>query len=80
MRKSPFWRLVGFLLLGAILGTLAGQLLAHEVPVLGRTTSVSWRPQADLAVIKYSIDITLRVNWVTLIGVIVAFFVHRRVK
>ncbi|KPV43226.1 DUF4321 domain-containing protein [Alicyclobacillus ferrooxydans] len=79
MRRS-FWRLLGMLFLGAILGTLAGQLLAHQIPILGRTTSVEWRPQADLAVIRYSLDITLRVNWMTLVGVIVAAIAHRMMK
>lgn len=80
MRKSPFWRMLGFLLLGAIVGTMAGQLIAHQVPALGRTTSVSWHPQADLAVIRYSIDLTLRVNWLTLVGVVLAFFIQRKLK
>jgi tetrahydromethanopterin S-methyltransferase subunit C len=80
VRKSPFWRLVGMLLLGAVVGTLAGQLLAHQVPALGRTATVSWHPSADLAVLRYSIDITLRVNWLTLVGVIIAVIWNRRLK
>jgi membrane protein YqaA with SNARE-associated domain len=80
VRKSSFWRLVGIILLGGVLGTLAGQLLAHQIPALGRTASVTWQPQADLAVIRYSLSFTLRVNWLTLVGVVVAMFIAQKRK
>lgn len=78
--KKSFWRTVLFLFVGAILGTLAGQLLAHQVPFLSRTVSTEWHPQADLSVLRFSLDVVVRVNWLTLVGVVVAWFVVRKVK
>ncbi|MCL6516153.1 DUF4321 domain-containing protein [Alicyclobacillus sp.] len=77
MRK-PFWRAAGFVAAGAVLGTLAGQLLAHQVPLLARTTQVNWHPAADLGVLRYTLDLTLRVNGLTLVGVVAGYLVARR--
>lgn len=79
MRKS-FWRTAVFVFAGAVIGTLAGQLIAHQVSWLGQTTSVNWHPGADLGVLKYSLSITLRVNWLTLVGAIVGLVIERRWK
>jgi hypothetical protein len=72
--------MMAFVLVGAIIGTLAGQLLASQVPVLGHHTSLRWHPSADLAFIRYTLDLTFQVNWMTLVGVIVLFFVERKFR
>ncbi|MBX6352882.1 MAG: hypothetical protein IRZ10_06060 [Thermoflavifilum sp.] len=79
MRASG-WRTAGFVLGGAVIGTLAGQLLAQQVPMLSHSTVVQWNPAGDLAVLRYSLSITLRVNWLTLIGAVVGFIAARRLK
>jgi hypothetical protein len=78
--RNSFWRTVGFVFAGAVVGTLAGRLLAAQVPLLGHSTSVSWHPSADLGVLKYSLSITLSVNWLTLAGAVGAYFIDRRRK
>lgn len=72
--KKPFWRWVGILFLGAVIGTLAGQLLSGHVTWLSRTTAIDWNPQANLGVIRFSLNLTLRVNWLTLVGIVGAWF------
>lgn len=72
------WKVAGILVAGAVIGTLAGQLLSHQVPFLGHETSVAWHPQADLGVIRYNLLLTFRVNWLTLVGVIAGWLVSRR--
>ncbi|QQE77008.1 DUF4321 domain-containing protein [Alicyclobacillus sp. SO9] len=72
--------LVGWIAAGAVVGTLAGQLLAHQVPILGHETAVRWHPQANLGVVSYDLTITFRVNWLTLLGVLVGYFLGRRAK
>jgi hypothetical protein len=79
MRASP-WKTVGYTLGGAVIGTLAGQLLAHQIPALGHETVVQWNPSGDLAVVRYAITITLRVNWLTLFGALAGFAAARRWK
>lgn len=79
MRSSrTVWKTVGFIATGAIIGTLAGQLLAHQFVFLGRETSVSWHPQANIGILSFSLAVTFRVNWLTLAGVIAAWGVSRR--
>lgn len=78
--RTSFWRSAGFVCAGALIGTLAGQLLAHQVPLLRQTTSVEWHPSADLNVLRYSVDIVFRVNWLTLVGAVGGYFMSRRVK
>jgi hypothetical protein len=79
MRRS-FWRTVGFVFAGAVVGTLAGRLLAAQIPMLRQSTSVNWHPSADLGVLKYSLSFTLTVNWITLVGAVAAYFLDRRWK
>jgi ABC-type antimicrobial peptide transport system permease subunit len=78
--RSSFWRTVGFMIAGAIIGTLAGQLLSSQVGAFAHSVPVEWHPSADLGVIKYSISIVVRVNWMTLVGVIAGYFVSKRLK
>ncbi|WP_067933007.1 DUF4321 domain-containing protein [Alicyclobacillus kakegawensis] len=72
--------IVVYVLLGAILGTVAGQLLAHQVPWLGRQTVVRMNPSGNLSFLSFSLDLTFRVNWLTLVGVVAAFMFGRRRK
>jgi hypothetical protein len=78
--RTSFWRTAGFVCAGALIGTLAGQLLAHQIPSLSKSTSVEWHPSADLSVLRYSIDIVIRVNWLTLVGAVGGYFAGRRIK
>ena len=78
--RGSFWRTTGFIVVGGALGTLVGDLLAHQVPLLGRTTTVSWHPNADLGVVRYSLDVVFRVNLITLVGAVAGYVVSRRWK
>ncbi|MCL6625407.1 DUF4321 domain-containing protein [Alicyclobacillus shizuokensis] len=72
--------IVVYMLLGAILGTVAGQLLAHQVPWLARQAVVRMNPSGDLSFLRFSLDLTFRVNWLTLVGVVAALVFGRRRK
>ncbi|MCF8563551.1 DUF4321 domain-containing protein [Alicyclobacillus tolerans] len=78
--RNSIWRTAGFLFAGAVLGTLAGQLLAPQVPLLRHQTQLQWNPSADWAVLRFSLNVTLRVNWLTLVGVVAAYLLRRRIK
>ncbi|MCL6453156.1 MAG: hypothetical protein K6T78_05940 [Alicyclobacillus sp.] len=78
--KRSFWRSAGILLLGAVLGTIAGQLLAPRLPVLTKTVHVSWHPQVDVGVVSLSIALVLRVNWLTLVGAVAGWLAARKRK
>ncbi len=72
------------LLLFIFLGLLAGALLANwlkEVPGLSfltRAMEVSWSPAADLAVIKYSLNLEVRLSLLSVIGAAVAIWLYRK--
>ncbi len=78
--KKNGWILLLFL----FLGLLAGALLANwlkEVPGLSfltRALEVSWSPAADLAVIKYSLNLEIRLTLLSVIGAAVAIWLYRK--
>ena len=79
MPKS-FWRTVAFMIGGAILGTICGQLLAHQSPLLRQHINLQWNPSADVSFIRFSMDVTIRANLLSAVGAIIGYFASRRVK
>ncbi len=79
VRKS-IWRTSAFVLGGTILGTIGGQLLAHQIPLLARHTDISWNPSADLSFIHYSLALTIHVNLLSIIGAVFGYWFGRRMK
>lgn len=73
-----------FLLLFTILGLVAGTLVAnwlHKVPGLGfltRPVSVSWSPSADLAAIRFDLNLQLDLTLLSIIGVAAAIWMYRK--
>lgn len=78
--RNSLWRTIGFVFAGCVIGTLAGQLLASQVPMLRNRTAVSWNPSADWGVLRFSLNLVLRVNWLTLAGAVAGFLLRRRIK
>lgn len=78
--RNSLWRTAGFVFAGSVIGTLAGQLLANQLPMLRDRTAVSWNPSADLGVLRFSLNLVLRVNWLTLVGAIAGFLLRKRIK
>jgi len=78
--RNSLWRTGGYVFAGAVIGTLAGQLLAHQVPMLRDQTAVSWNPSGDWGVLRFSVSVVVRVNWLTLVGAVAAFFLRKRLK
>ncbi len=79
MRKS-IWRTAAVVLGGTILGTICGQLFMHQVPLLARHTDISWNPSADLSFIRYSLDLTIRINLLSVVGAVLGYFFAERMK
>ncbi|MFB5267290.1 DUF4321 domain-containing protein [Paenibacillus enshidis] len=74
----------GMLLLFILLGWLVGAWIAkalQSVSVLSfltRATDISWSPRADLDIISYNIHIQLQMSLLSLIGIIAAVWLYRR--
>jgi hypothetical protein len=78
--KKSNLTLVIFLVVGLITGIIVGQLLA-PVPALSfltKSVEIEWKPSADLQVLKYDIGIWVRLNLCSILGLVGAFFLHRR--
>ena len=78
VRKS-IWRTFAIVLGGTVLGTIGGQLLAHQIPLLARHTDISWNPSADLSFF-YSLSLTIRVNLLSIIGAIFGYWFGQKMK
>jgi len=78
--KKNGWILLLFVILGLLAGALVARWLS-EVPgltFLTRTTSVSWSPAADLAVIRYDLTLEIRVTLLSIVGALGAIWLYRK--
>ncbi|MGG1515771.1 DUF4321 domain-containing protein [Paenibacillus oryzisoli] len=79
MKKGTI-TLIIFLIVGLITGIIVGQLLA-SVPALSfltKSVPITWQPKADLQVIKYDIDLMIRLNLCSILGLVGGFFLYRK--
>ncbi|MGG1555512.1 MULTISPECIES: DUF4321 domain-containing protein [Paenibacillus] len=79
MKKGTI-TLIIFLIIGLITGIIVGQLLA-PVPALSfltKSVPITWQPKADLQVIKYDIDLMIRLNLCSILGLVGGFFLYRK--
>lgn len=74
----------GMLTLFIFLGWLVGAWIAKALQPVGvlsfltRATSIYWSPKADLDIISYNITIQLQMSLLSLIGIIAAVWLYRR--
>lgn len=74
----------GMLILFLLLGWLAGAWIAKALqPVkylsfLTHPTTISWSPKANLDIISYNLTLQLEMSLLSLIGIIAAFWLYRR--
>ncbi|WP_426448677.1 DUF4321 domain-containing protein [Paenibacillus sp. S-38] len=79
MKKNSL-TLILLLLVCLIAGTLVGQLLA-PYPYLGfltKTVTLTWQPKADLLVIRYDLDLQIRLNLIGILGLALGFWIFRK--
>jgi hypothetical protein len=79
MKKSNL-ALVIFLIVGLITGIIVGQLLAPvpSLSFLTKSAQITWQPKADFQVLKYDISLQVKLNLCSILGLIGAFFVYRK--
>lgn len=79
MKKNGF-TLTLFLLLGLLAAAIVTQLLV-SVPWLGfltKSAQITWEPKADLNVIKYNLFIQVKLNVISILGIVAAIWIYRR--
>lgn len=79
MKKNNF-TLGIFLVIGLLAGTIIGSMVSAigGLSILTETADISWNPKGDFEIIKYDINIAVELNLFSLIGLIVAFWAHRK--
>lgn len=84
MRDTRFWLFLIFLFSGIIVGGLLGDL-AKSVPYLewlgyGESFGLTEPVVLDVAVLKVTFSIMFELNIASVIGILLAIFVYRKVK
>jgi hypothetical protein len=79
MKKNNF-TLIVCLVIGLITGIIVGHLLESvpAVQFLTKSVLISWEPKADLDVLKYDFHLLVKLNLCSIIGLVGAFFIYRR--
>jgi hypothetical protein len=79
MKKSNL-TLIIFLIIGLFTGIIVGQLLAPvpSLSFLTKSAQITWQPKADLQVLKYDISLQVKLNLCSILGLIGAFLVYRK--
>lgn len=79
MKKNTF-TLALMLIIGLVAGTLLGQLLT-SVPALSfltKSVDLTWQPKADLLVIRYDLNLHIRLSLISIAGLAAGFWVYRK--
>ncbi|MBW7476211.1 DUF4321 domain-containing protein [Paenibacillus oenotherae] len=78
--KKNIWILLLFIIIGLLTGALLSRWL-EPVPGLSfltKTSKIVWSPAADLLVLSYDLTIRFQISLLSMIGVIVAIWLYRR--
>ncbi|CAH1204180.1 hypothetical protein PAECIP111893_02177 [Paenibacillus plantiphilus] len=78
--KKNIWILLLFIIIGLLTGALLSRWL-EPVPGLSfltKTSEIEWSPAADLLVFSYDLTIHINISLLSMIGVIIAIWVYRR--
>jgi hypothetical protein len=79
VKKNTF-TFVLLLIIGLVTGSLVGQMLA-SVPALAfltKSVELLWDPKADLLVLKYELHFQLKLNLISILGLVAAFWLYRK--
>lgn len=80
MKKNNF-TLIIFLILGLLAGTIVGEMLSsvEGIAFITKSLNLLWEPSADLNIIKYDLRFQLKVNLVSILGALGAYWLFRKI-
>ncbi|WP_442603473.1 DUF4321 domain-containing protein [Paenibacillus sp. KN14-4R] len=78
--KKNYFVLILFIMIGLVVGIIIGELLApvKALSFLTKSVGFSWKPEADLNVIKYNVSLQVQLNLCAVIGLIGAIWLYRK--
>ncbi|NGQ94313.1 DUF4321 domain-containing protein [Brevibacillus sp. SYP-B805] len=68
------------LLAGMIFGSIIGDILGPWLPFLKVSKTITWSPAADLEILKYDLNLQVKLNLCSIGGLALAFWIYRRIK
>lgn len=78
MKKSNFL-LLFFILVGAILGGIIGEVFGVYLPLLNYGKSIGLEPSTiDLSLIKFTFGFTMKLNLAGILGIFIAILTFKR--
>jgi len=79
MNKNNIFVLLLFLLIGLIFGGMIGDYLGQYFTLLNYSKTIGINSfNMDLSVIKFSFSFTMNISFASIIGLILAIMLHRR--
>ncbi|QGQ95389.1 DUF4321 domain-containing protein [Paenibacillus psychroresistens] len=79
MKKTNL-TLIIFIVLGLLAGTIIAELLTpvSSLAFLTKSAQMNWHPKADLQILKYDLDIQVKLNLISILCAIGAIWIYRR--
>ncbi|UNC90998.1 DUF4321 domain-containing protein [Candidatus Contubernalis alkaliaceticus] len=71
--------LVVLLVIGLLLGSILGDILSKlGVPYIFESTQIRWSPSGDFSILVWDINILLRINLASVLGLALVFYIYRK--
>lgn len=70
--------LIILVVVGLLFGTLLGEILSGWIPILNKSQQIVWEPKADLNILKYDFYLQVKLNLASVIGLVLAFWIYRK--
>lgn len=78
MKSKSTIILIILLLIGLLIGSIIGELLSDYIPILNKSQQITWEPKGDLVILKYDLSFQVKINLTSVIGLIIAFWVYKK--
>lgn len=74
------WTFIIFIFIGLLAGVIIGELLSgvEWLAFLLKSAQISWQPKGDFVVLKYDFDFQVKLNLISILGIVFAIWIYRR--
>lgn len=71
--------LIVLLVIGLLLGSIVGDILSKlGVPYIFESTQIRWSPSGDFVILAWDIDILVKINLASVLGLALVFYIYRK--
>ncbi len=77
-KHSPLVMVV-LLVMGLLIGSIIGEILAGlGVPYIFESKEVRWNPAGDFVILAWNIDVLVKINLASVMGLVLVFYIYRK--